>query len=200
MGSIVIALIVFACTIAGVLHGREAKDVWDMLRHSVAAAIERIWPAEKIRGVDMAAAETATGLEGVYQGVQTLSLKTDAQRSLQAQALQISGDLLQARWLLIEQTQSSVPTVFLVILVFWLTVFYASFGLFALRNATAVVALLLVSTAALCGVLADDVSARGFAGLYAGQGSIRYSQQVRENCNATGPYAGGANRRGRATA
>jgi hypothetical protein len=123
-------------------YGPEAKDVRDLLRRSVAGAIERVWPADKTKGLDVAAAERATGLEDVYQGVQTLSPKTDAQRAFQAQALQISGDLLQARWLLIEQAQSSVPTVFLVILVFWLTVLYTGFGLFAPPNATAVVALL----------------------------------------------------------
>ena len=124
-----------------VRYGPEAQGARDLLRRSVAEAIERVWPADKARGVDMAAAEAATGMEDVYQAIQELSPKTDAQRSFRAQALEISGDLLQARWLLIEQTQSTVPTAFLVILVFWLTVLYVSFGMLAPWNATAVVAL-----------------------------------------------------------
>jgi hypothetical protein len=44
--------------------------------------------------------------------------------------------LLQARWLVLAAVGPSVPAPFLVILVFWLTVIFASFGVFAPRNAT----------------------------------------------------------------
>jgi hypothetical protein len=44
--------------------------------------------------------------------------------------------LLQARWLVVAAIQSSVPVPFLVILMFWLTIIFASFGVFAPRNAT----------------------------------------------------------------
>jgi len=47
----------------------------------------------------------------------------------------------QTRWLLFEQSGSSIPIAFLVVLVFWLSVIFASFGLFAPRNATVVAAL-----------------------------------------------------------
>ena len=39
------------------------------------------------------------------------------------------------------QTGSSVPQPFLLILVFWLSIIFTSFGLFAPRNATAIAAL-----------------------------------------------------------
>jgi hypothetical protein len=68
---------------------------------------------------------------------------TDAQRQLLAQAQQISGELLQARWLLIEQAQNALPLPFLVVLLFWLTMLYASFGLFAPGNATVITVLLI---------------------------------------------------------
>jgi hypothetical protein len=42
---------------------------------------------------------------------------------------------LQARWLVLSATKPSVPVLFLVILVFWLTITFASFGVFAPRNA-----------------------------------------------------------------
>lgn len=42
-----------------------------------------------------------------------------------------------------EQQQTPVPTVFLVLLIFWLTLLFMSFGLFAPRNTT-VAAVLLV--------------------------------------------------------
>ena len=53
--------------------------------------------------------------------------------------------------LLFEQTGSSISTPFLVIVVFWLSIIFVSFGLFAPRNATVIATLLIcalsVSTA-----------------------------------------------------
>ena len=69
--------------------------------------------------------------------------RTTIQRSLKAQLLTTTISLGQTRWLLFEQTGSSIPVPFLVVLVFWLSLIFASFGLFAPHNATVVVALLL---------------------------------------------------------
>ena len=43
--------------------------------------------------------------------------------------------------LVIEQSQNDLPTIFLVVLTFWLTVLFATFGLSAPRNVTAISAL-----------------------------------------------------------
>jgi hypothetical protein len=60
-------------------------------------------------------------------------------------ALQIIGDLLQTRWLMFGQEAGNpVQTPLLVVLVFWLAALFASFGLFAPREAT-VIAVLCVS-------------------------------------------------------
>jgi hypothetical protein len=48
---------------------------------------------------------------------------------------------VQARWLAIEQEENTIPTLFLVVLVFWLAAMFASFGLFAPRNAIAIAVL-----------------------------------------------------------
>ncbi|MGO9989424.1 MAG: hypothetical protein ACLPSY_11685 [Steroidobacteraceae bacterium] len=61
---------------------------------------------------------------------------SDAQRWLQARALQLSSELAQMRWLLIDQHDSSISTPFLVALVFWLVVIFASIGLFAPHHRT----------------------------------------------------------------
>jgi hypothetical protein len=52
-------------------------------------------------------------------------------------------NLGQTRWLLFEQSGSSIPIPFLVVLVFWLSLIFVSFGLFAPPNPTMVIALLL---------------------------------------------------------
>lgn len=51
------------------------------------------------------------------------------------------------RWLLFEQTQSSVSAPLLVIMVFWMALTYASIGLFAPSNVTAVAAQFLAALA-----------------------------------------------------
>jgi membrane-bound ClpP family serine protease len=58
---------------------------------------------------------------------------------LQAEAVNLMIDIGQARWLLFEQSGSSISRPFLVVLVFWLTILFISFGLFAPRNGTIVV-------------------------------------------------------------
>jgi hypothetical protein len=47
----------------------------------------------------------------------------------------------QARWLLFEQQGSSLSMPFLVVVVFWLTIIFVSFGAFAPSNATVVATL-----------------------------------------------------------
>lgn len=52
----------------------------------------------------------------------------------------MSIELGQTRWLLFEQAGSSIP---MVLMVFWVTVIFLSFGLFAPRNATVVATMFL---------------------------------------------------------
>src|SRR5262249_12033771 len=58
----------------------------------------------------------------------------------QSQALTMALDLGRTRVLLFEQLDRSIPVPFLVVLVFWLTIIFTSFGTFAPRNATIIVA------------------------------------------------------------
>jgi len=84
--------------------------------------------------------------------IEALSPKNDAQRGLQTQALQLAIEILKTRWLLFEQSGSSISTPFLVVLVFWLTIIFMSFGLFAPHNVT-VVATLLVCALSVSGAI-----------------------------------------------
>ena len=59
---------------------------------------------------------------------------TDAQRWLHARALTLTADIEQARWLLVEASESSIPRPFLIVLSFWLAAIFAALGLFAPRN------------------------------------------------------------------
>jgi hypothetical protein len=66
----------------------------------------------------------------------------EAQRSLRAQALTSATGLAQSRWLLSSQTtQSPIPLPLRMVLVFWLCIIFASFGLYAPANPTIIVTL-----------------------------------------------------------
>lgn len=118
-------------------YGPGTKDARESLRRSVASALDRIWPDDRSRRSQLT---PTTGGEGFYDKILALSPQTDAQRALQAQALAFSISLGQSRWLLADQG-SSIPMPFLLVLILWLTVILASFGLFAPRNAMVIVAL-----------------------------------------------------------
>jgi len=122
-------------------YGPETKPAREQLKRSIAAGIEAVWPAEKTGVSALTAFERANGMELVQEKLRGLTPQTDAQRQILGQAQQIVGDLGQSRWLLLEEAQIELPRSLLVILVFWLTLLFVSFGLFAPRNATAVTVL-----------------------------------------------------------
>jgi hypothetical protein len=122
-------------------YGQEAKPAREQLKRSIAAGIEAVWPSEKTGVSALTAFERANGMELVQDTLRELVPQTDAQRQLLAQAQQIAADLGQSRWLLLEEAQTELPRSLLLILVFWLTLLFVSFGLFAPPNATALTVL-----------------------------------------------------------
>ena len=124
-------------------YGPETKDAREQLRLGVATVVETFWPEEKTEGSGLAGFERTNRMETLQTKLRALTPATDAQRQLLSQAQQISGDLVQSRWLVIEQAQGALPMTFLVVLLFWVTMLHISFGLFAARNATVITVLLI---------------------------------------------------------
>jgi len=122
-------------------YGPETKEARDLLKLSVAGMIDRFWPSDSVRTAKLG--PTSTSGELFFDKIQELTPKTEGQHSLQAQAVSLSIAIGQARLLLFEQGGRSIPMPFLVLLIFWVTVIFLSFGLFAPRNATVVVTLFL---------------------------------------------------------
>ncbi len=85
------------------------------------------------------------GAESLFDKIQALDPKTETQRVWQARASSIAFDLLQTRWLMYEQSAGSISVSLLVVLVFWLTALFVSFGLFAPPNATVITSFLISS-------------------------------------------------------
>jgi len=124
-------------------YGPDAKPVREQVKRSVAAIIEIIWPTEKTGVPALSAVERAKNLELVRDKLSELKPHNDVQRQALAEAQQIMGDLRQTRWLLMEQEKSLLPLPLLLILIFWLTLLFASFGLFSPFNVTALAVLFL---------------------------------------------------------
>jgi hypothetical protein len=123
-------------------YGSETAETRDLLRRSVGSAINRMWPDKK----SSQAAQldpSATSGEAFFNSIQQLSPQNDAQRSLKSQAVQVTTDVGQMRWLLFEQTESSISVPMLIVLIAWLAIIFVSVGLFAPPNATVIVALML---------------------------------------------------------
>ena len=70
------------------------------------------------------------------EAVRGLAPRDESQRALRSRALDLMETTLQARWLLFASGETSIPVPFLVVLLFWLTITFTSFGLFAPRNVT----------------------------------------------------------------
>jgi hypothetical protein len=124
-------------------YGPETKAAREQLKRTVAGVIEMVWPAEKTDMPPLTAFERATDKELFEDKLNKLKPQNDTQRRALAQAQQIVSELGQTRWFLIEQEQSSLPLPLLVILVFWLSLLFVSFGLFAPSNVTALTVLFL---------------------------------------------------------
>lgn len=127
-------------------YGPETKDARAQLRSTVAGMHDRMWPEESPPAAQIEPPSTSG--EALYDEIQALAPQTDAQRSLKAQALKNVIDIGQTRWLLFEQTGSSIPLPFLVVLVCWLTILFGTFGLLTPRNATVIVTLFLAALSA----------------------------------------------------
>ncbi len=133
-------------------YGPETKEAREQLRRGVITLIQTFWPEEKTEASGFAVFERTNKIETLQAKLRELTPATDAQRQLLSQAQQISSDLVQSRWLVIEQAQSALPVPFLVVLLFWLSMLHLSFGLFAARNAT-VITVLLISALSVSGAI-----------------------------------------------
>ncbi len=119
-------------------YGPETKEARELLRRAAVGAIDRLWPEN---GPRPGQGQPTFAAEALYEKIQDLAPKNEKQRSLQAQALKTSIDLGQTRWLLFSQKGSAIPLPFLVVLIFWLTMLFTSFSLFAPPNVTVIVTL-----------------------------------------------------------
>jgi hypothetical protein len=126
-------------------YGPEANPPRATLRVAVERTLYRIWPQQRAGIPELD--PSAEGAETILDQIEDLAPTNDAQRSLKSEAVGLSLTLGQIRWLMYEQTGSSLSMPLLVLLIFWFTITFVGFGLFSPPNPTVVVALALCSLA-----------------------------------------------------
>ena len=128
-------------------YGPETAPIRALAKDLLAQRINQIWPEEG-GAVSLTALGSGAGINLVQRELFDLSPRTERQQWLRSNALESTNTI--ARWTTIGQIESRFPWTFFVVVVAWLAVIFASFGLFAPRNAS-VIAALLVAAIALAG-------------------------------------------------
>jgi hypothetical protein len=118
-------------------YGPEANDSRDLLKVVIAGTLERIWPKDTSHPQTLERSRSSGDL--LYDKLEQLVPRNDAQRGLQTRALGIATDIAQTRLLMIEEGYSPVSMPLIVVVVFALTTTFISFGLQAPPNATILV-------------------------------------------------------------
>jgi hypothetical protein len=124
-------------------YGKDAESARISLRNAVPQVADRIWREGQSAALQSTPFKAASQGEVFYRQIQALQPGNDAQRDIKGRLLQVATDTAQARFLLFSHLGSSIPTQFLAVLLFWLTVLFAGFSLLARPNATTLAALVI---------------------------------------------------------
>jgi ABC-type amino acid transport system permease subunit len=144
-------------------YGPEAVEARATLRIWANAKVQQLFPE---KGKPPISGETVIAtLENVQDALLDLTPQNEKQKYLRTLCVTLSSELIQARWSLETRTVHSIPLPFLVLLIFWLAIVFASFGLFAPRNAISIVVLLLCSLAVSGGIFLIEELDNPFSGL-----------------------------------
>jgi hypothetical protein len=127
-------------------YGPNAAQARAMFRQLVARRLDQTWPNRRdARPSPEAVRATRTQNEALIEHVVNLEPSTDSQYFAKSRALQLLAEIGDERQLLHEQSSSSIPWPFLVVLVFWLVVLFVGFGFLCRSNGTVVVTLFIGS-------------------------------------------------------
>lgn len=133
-------------------YGPETAEARALLRQIVERMIGKLW-IQSSAATSLRDEPTGFRSAQLYNSIQNLTARDDLHQALKTHALTTANDLAQARWLLYEQSSSSISIAMLVILDCWLMILFFSFALFAPRNLTVIIALLVAALSVSGGIL-----------------------------------------------
>ncbi|SRR6266498_425154 len=126
-------------------YGPETKELRAALKNSYTVATSLVMSANQSQQDKWDSPEGVARVESFQSAIRALAPKNEAQKELQSRAIQISHDIVSSRWFLIIQREGTISVPLVVIMVFWLSVIFAAWGVFSPRNLVVVVALLAAS-------------------------------------------------------
>jgi hypothetical protein len=147
------------------LYGPEAEPIRAFMRREVGSIADRIWSEGRPTfGRTKPFEAGALGLS-IYGAVLKLMPKNDEQRFYQARAMDTLVEIGKTRLLLYTSTSGSIPIPFLIVLVGWLALIFASISLFAESNARTITILCIFSFAASAAIFLILELSQPFVGL-----------------------------------
>lgn len=146
-------------------YGPEADSIRNLMRLGVVVLADRMWRENSSDAVKAAPFEASAAGEAFFVKLLQLSPENESQRALQARALEVSAHIAQTRLLLFTQAEDSIPMPFLVVLIFWLSIIFASFSLFAPPNTIVVGSLFIFALSAAGAIYLILELGQPFAGL-----------------------------------
>jgi hypothetical protein len=147
------------------LFGPDADALRALLRRDVGLAADRIWSEGRVEFGRQKPFQADAQALSIYNEVLMLKPKTDAQRFYQSRAMDALVDIGKTRLMLFTATSGSIPIPFLVVLVGWLALIFASISLFAESNARTVTILCIFSFAASAAIFLILELSQPFTGL-----------------------------------
>jgi hypothetical protein len=124
-----------------VQYGPEGTEARILMRQALPAAVDRIW-REKRLGMQDSAFTAASLAEQVSGAIAALSPKTEVQRALKRRLEEAAKSIADTRLLMFADGEIAIQAPFLLILMFWLAVVFASYSLFVEPGRIVIVALL----------------------------------------------------------
>ena len=147
------------------LYGQDAVPLRTLLRQDLGILADRIWAENRPSfGKTRPFHASALGLS-IYSELLKLAPKTDAQRFLQARANDTLIDIGKTRLLLFTNAGGTIPIPFLIVLVGWLALIFASISLFAESNTRTIAILCIFSFAASAAIFLILELSQPFTGL-----------------------------------
>ncbi len=146
-------------------YGQEAGSVRDLMRRVPASMADRIWRENSSPSGELVPFEASTAALSLFDEILKLSPQNERQRSLQTRAIGTLQEIARTRLLLFAEAGAAIPAPFLVVLIFWLAIIFASFSLFADNNATTIVALCIFALSASAAIFLILELGQPFTGL-----------------------------------
>ena len=123
----------------------DATQARDLLRGYTARKLGLTWPKDREAKPAMHDAQGVQMLDGVQQWLRAMTPRTEVQREGRSNALKLVGELQQTSRLLVVQQDSPTPRPFVVVVIFWVSMLFLSYAIFAPLNMTVVAAMLISS-------------------------------------------------------